>query len=206
MAAVDPSLLRRWTEAEARLYPVVLVRPELYERYIRLVKAIADELAATVAGLEGLVARFEGAEDLAREVAGRLGVPEGDMDFALVAGAAFAHRYREALQDQHRDDARERIRTARERGDASVVVYETGSRGIPPYRRLEMRLSDGAGVHSFIELDPETGDPVYGLEQIQLDPQTGDWVTDAEALMSRTMFADAAAWAVGVAAAGGSVP
>ena len=206
MAAVDPSLLRRWTEAEARLYPVVLVRPELYERYIRLVKAIADELAATVAGLEGLVARFEGAEDLARQVAGRLGVPEGDMDFALVAGAAFAHRYREALQDQHRDDARERIRTARERGDVSVVVYETGSRGIPPYRRLEMRLSDGAGVHSFIELDPETGDPVYGLEQIQLDPQTGDWVTDAEALMSRTMFADAAAWAVGVAAAGGSVP
>ncbi|MGH2688389.1 MAG: hypothetical protein ACRDKW_06235 [Actinomycetota bacterium] len=206
MAPVDPALLRRWTEAEARLYPVVLVRPELYERYIRLVRGIADELAATVAGIDALAARFESAEDLAREVAGRLGVPEGDMDFTLVAGAAFAHRYREALQDQHRDDARERIRVARERGEAVVMVYETGRRGVPPYRRLEMRLSDGAGIHSFVELDPETGNPVYGLEQIQLDPQTGDWVTDAEALTSRTLFADAQAWAVGVAAAGGSVP
>ena len=206
MAPVDPALLRRWTEAEARLYPVVLVRPELYERYIQLVRGIADELAATVTGLDALAARFEGAEDLAREVAGRIGVPEGDMDFGLVAGAAFAHRYREALQDQHRDDARERIRSAREAGATFVMVYETGSRGIPPYRRLEMRLADGAGIHSFVELDPETGNPVYGLEQIQLDPQTGDWVTDAESLVSRTMFPDEAAWAAGIVAAGGSVP
>jgi hypothetical protein len=206
VASVDPALLRRWTEAEARLYPVVLVRPELYERYIRLVRAIADELAATVEGIDALAARYEGAEELAREVAGRVGVPEGDMDFGLVAGAAFAHRYREALQDQHRDEARERIRVARERGETSVMVYETGSRGVPPYRRLEMRLADGAGIHSFVELDPETGNAVYGLEQIQLDAQTGDWVTDAQALTSRTMFADEAAWRAGVAEAGGSVP
>jgi hypothetical protein len=205
MTPVDPSLLRRWTEAEARLYPVVLVRPDLYERYIRLVRAIADELASTP-GVDVLAARFEGAEDLAREVAARLGIPDQDMDFGLVAGAAFAHRYREALQDQHRDDALERIRAARERGDESAMVYETGARGIPPYRRLEMRLADGAGIHSFIELDPETGNPLYGVEQIQLDPQTGDWVNDAEVLTSRTTFPDAAAWAEGVEAAGGSVP
>jgi hypothetical protein len=184
-------------EAEARLYPVVLVRPELYERYIRLVRAIADELAAVPSDGE-LAERFEAAEDLARQVAGRLGIPTQDMDLGLVAGAAFAHRHREVLQTTHRDEALRRIRQARERGDEWVVVYETGRPMVPPYRCLEMRLADGAGIHAFVELDPETGGPVWGMELIQLDAQTGDWVTEAGELALRRTFPDAAAWAEGI--------
>jgi hypothetical protein len=205
---LDEALIRRWTEAEARLYPVVLVRPELYERYIRLVRGVADELASSPS-LDALGERFVssgGAEDLVRETARRLGIPMQDMDLALVAGAAFAHRHREALQAKHRDDARDRIRRARDRGDEWTVVYETGTPAVPPYRRLEMRLSDGAGIHAFVELDPETGGPLYGLESIQLDAQTGDWVTDAQGLTARRTFPDAASWADGIRAAGGSAP
>ena len=208
MTPLDDALIRRWSEAEARLYPVVLVRPELYERYIRLVRAIADELAS-ISSVDALGDRFVssgGAADLVRETAQRLDIPVQDMDLGLVAGAAFAHRHREALQAQHREDARERIRRARGRGDEWTVVYETGRPAVPPYRRLEMRLSDGAGIHAFVELDPETGGPLYGLESIQLDAQTGDWVTDAQGLVARRTFPDAASWADGIRAAGGSPP
>ncbi|HEY8200502.1 MAG TPA: hypothetical protein VII47_04030 [Actinomycetota bacterium] len=197
MTRPDEGLVRRWAEAEARLYPVVLVRPELYERSIRLVRALADELAAT-ASAAVLAERFEGAEDLARRIAGRLGIPTQDMDLGLVAGAAFAHRHREVLQEQHRDEALRRIREARERGDEWVVVYETGRPTAPPYRRLEMRLTDGAGIHAFVELDPETGGPIWGMESIQLDAQTGDWVTEAGELALRRTFSDAGSWADGI--------
>jgi hypothetical protein len=205
---LDEGLVRRWAEAEARLYPVVLVRPELYERYIRLVRAIADELAGVASAdpLGELAERFEGAEDLARQIAGRLGIPAQDMDLGLVAGAAFAHRHREALQDTHREEAVRRIDQARERGDEWVVVYETGRPAVAPYRRLEMRLSDGCGIHAFVELDPETGGPLWGMESIQLDPRTGDWVTDAGQLLARRTFADAGSWAEGIRQAGGTPP
>jgi hypothetical protein len=202
---LDEGLLRRWTEAEARLYPVVLVRPELYERYIRLVRAIADELA-TVGSIDVLAERFGAAEDLVRQVAGRLGTPTQDMDLGLVAGAAFAHRWREALQEQHRAEALRRIHEARERGDEWVVVYETGRPAVAPYRRLEMRLSDGAGIHAFVEFDAETGGPLWGMESIQLDARTGDWVADAGQLVARRTFADAASWAEEIRQAGGSPP
>lgn len=203
--ALDEAMVRRWTEAEARLYPVVLVRPELYERYVRLVRAVADELAASApagaagqagsgGSLDALGTRFAGAEDLVRETAGRLGIPVQDMDLELVAGAAFAHRWREALQEQHRSEALERIAGARERGDVWVVVYETGRLEAPPYRRLEMRLSDGLGVHAFVELDPETGGPSWGMESVQLDARTGDWVPEAGHLVARRTFPDAASW------------
>jgi hypothetical protein len=202
---VDEALLRRWTEAEARLYPVVLVRPELYQVYIRLVRSIADELGSS-SSIEELAERFQGAEELVRQAAARLDIPVQDMDIGLVAGAAFAHGYRGMLQDRHRDEARDRIREARERGDEWVVVYQTGTPAVPPYRRLEMHLSDGAGIHSFVELDPETGGPVYGMETIQLDAQTGDWVTDAESLSSRRTFSDRESWAQEIGEAGGSPP
>ncbi|HEV3497320.1 MAG TPA: hypothetical protein VHA34_13320, partial [Actinomycetes bacterium] len=48
---IPPQLLSDWKAAEERLYPVVMVRPDLYERSIRLVRVVADELAACLDGL-----------------------------------------------------------------------------------------------------------------------------------------------------------
>ena len=40
-----PTLLAAsWEQAEARLYPAVLERPDLYQRIVRLVRATADHL------------------------------------------------------------------------------------------------------------------------------------------------------------------
>lgn len=208
MAPVDQGLLRRWSDAEGKLYPVVMVRPELYELYVRLVRGVSDELASAES-VDALAERFAtsgGGEELVRQVADRLGISTEGMDVGLLAGAAFAHRYRETLQVEHRNAARTRIREARERGEERVLVYQTGSPAAPPYRRLDMRLADGTGVHSFVELDPETGGPVFGVETLQLDPQTGDWVTEAREIASRQTFADAAEWAEAVRTAGGVAP
>jgi len=43
---VPPQLLSDWRAAEERLYPVVMVRPDLYERAVRMVRVVTDELAA----------------------------------------------------------------------------------------------------------------------------------------------------------------
>ena len=195
MAESRDEIIRRWRVAEERLYPVVMVRADLYERYISVVRAVADELRSYGSPDELVEAYREGAEITARVVRAQI-ISTEELDLGLVAGAAFSLRYREVAEEEHRREAARRIRAARARGDEWTVVYETGSPDgpLPPYRRLEMRLSDGAALHVFVEFDPDTGGPLYGLEAVQLDPQTADWVTDADPLWERATFRDPAAW------------
>jgi hypothetical protein len=189
-------IVRRWRTAEERLYPVVMVRPDLYERYISVVRAVADELRA-YGTLDELVAAYEqGAEVIARVVRAQIISTEG-MDLGLVAGAAFSLRHREVAEEMNREEALRRIHEARAAGDEWAVVYET-SAGVPPYRRLEMRLADGAALHVFVETDPDTGGPLFGVEPVQLDPRTGDWVTDAEPLAPRRTFRDPEPWTIAI--------
>ena len=61
-------LVLAWRRGEERLYPVVMVRPELYERYIVLVRAIADELRP-VESEEELMKAYREQPRLADEVA-----------------------------------------------------------------------------------------------------------------------------------------
>jgi hypothetical protein len=193
-------IVRRWRIAEERLYPVVMVRPDLYERYISVVRAVADELRA-YGTLDELVAAYEqGAEVIARVVRAQIISTEG-MDLGLVAGAAFSLRHREVAEEMNREEALRRINEARAAGDEWAVVYETGAGGarlVPPYRRLEMRVADGTALHVFVEIDPDTGGPLFGVEPVQLDPQTGDWVTDAEPLAPRRTFRDPEPWTIAI--------
>jgi hypothetical protein len=173
-------VIRRWGAAEERLYPVVMLRPDLYERYISVVRAVADELRSIRTPDELVEAYARGPEIVARVIRDQMVSTEG-MDLGLVTAAAFGHRHREVLADSHRARAVRRIEDARATGEGWVVVYETGSQRplLPPYRRLEMRLADGLGLHVFVEVDPETAGPLYGVEVVQLDPRSGDWVSEA---------------------------
>jgi hypothetical protein len=187
-------LARRWRQAEERLYPVVLVRPDLYELSVRLARAIADRLADRHSE-EQLAESYGGAAELAFRAAREEEIPTRDLSLGLVADAAFSLRRREIVAELHREEAIRRIRTARERGERWAVLYETGS-GFPPlpYRRLEMHVPDGAGLHAFIEEDPGTGLPAFGLEAVQLDPDTGDWAAGARQLAERRLFGSRQAW------------
>jgi hypothetical protein len=199
VAEARDQVIQRWRVAEERLYPVVMVRPDLYERYITVVRAVADELRSCET-LDELVEAFgDSAEITARVVRTEIISTEG-MDLGLVAGAAFSLRYREVAEEEGRRDAVRRIRQGRERDEAWATVYETDSTAaLPPYRRLEMRLSDGVALHVFVEVDPDTGAPVYGVEVVQLDAHTADWVTDAPPLSERETFQDPDAWQAAIA-------
>jgi len=197
---VDDSLTRLvagWRAAEQRLYPIIMARPEMSERCLGLVRAIADDLgeADTVPALGR---RSEAGASIVDGAAERTGITTEGLDLDLVAGAAFCLRYREILAQTGKRDARRRIEEARARGEPWALVYETDPRGDAPYRRLELHLPSGAGVHAFVELDDETGAPTYRLEALPLDARTGERVEDLPPIAPRRTFEDRGEWQAAV--------
>jgi len=186
------ALVRRWREDEARLYPVVMVRPDLYERAGTIVRALADELRIHTT-VEALAAAFPHANQTLNGLLARTGMATDDVDLALVIGASFGMRHREILAALERRRILVLVAEARDRGDEWVVLHRTGSPDRTGYRCLEMHLRSGAALHVFIEPDPTTGRPLYGLQQLRLDPATGDPERDREIEDART-FEEEAAW------------
>ena len=194
------ALIGLWMAAEDRLHPLVLAQPEIYERYLRLVRIIADELRSARTP-EHLAEAYARAPEIVDAAIVRGGIATGGMDLQLATGAAFAVRYREVLAEIRSDEAARRVSAAKERGDGWVVVYEdggAGGRGLPPYHRLEMHLPDGRGLHAFAELDGEMARPVYGVEAVRLDPETGSGLVGAEAPSEALTFDEPGPWEAAV--------
>ncbi|HEX6492770.1 MAG TPA: hypothetical protein VF112_04625, partial [Candidatus Dormibacteraeota bacterium] len=186
------ALVRRWREDEAHLYPVVMVRPDIYERAGLLVRALADELRVHTT-VEALVAAYPHAAQTLNGVLARTGLATDDLDVTLVIGAAFGMRHREILAAIERRRGLVLIAEARDRGDAWVVLHRSGTPERTGYRLLEMHVGSGAALHVFIEPDPATGRPVYGLQQLRLDPATGDPERGSDIEDART-YDDPAEW------------
>jgi hypothetical protein len=173
---VPPQLLSDWKSAEERLYPVVMVRPDLYERSVRLVRAVTDELAGCL-DLPALVEAWESAAEIVHRAATDAGLDLDGLDAGLLAGAGFSMRYRELATTASRAQRLDRIRAAAEAGEAWVRVEEIGSRetaGMVPWSWVEMHVPSGLGIQQTLEADPMTGAPRYSLEVVPLDPATGD--------------------------------
>lgn len=201
MAENLDEIVGRWTAAEDRLHPLVLVQPETYERYLRLVRMVANDLEGARTG-EQLVEAYGGARAIVQSTIAREGFPAAGLDLQLVAGAAFGLRYREVLAEIRRDEIRRRIRTAEEGGDEWVVLSDVGGAGgllFPPYRKVEMHLPDGLALHSFVDFDENMDRPVFGVEVVRLDPRTGTGVagTDVPFEPART-FAERGPWETAV--------
>jgi hypothetical protein len=193
---VDPailSVLLEWQEAEQRLSGLAFSRPHSYEASLRAVRAVADELEP-VRAVDELVALHGERTALAERVVRREGLPLGDVVPAQVAGAAFAIRYREIRAADARADVARRIGEARASGATWVVLHEEGipSVGTPqPYRRVEMHLPDGRGFTAFVDEDPDSGEPRFGVELLTLDPGTGRAATPPT---DRRTFSDTREW------------
>ena len=198
---VPPQLLSDWMSAEERLYPVVMVRPDLYERSVRLVRVVADELAGCL-DLAALVQAWSTAADIVHRAAGEAGLDLEGLDAGLVAGAAFSLRYREMAGAVARAERLGRIRAAAEAGEAWVRVEEIGSRetaGLVPWSWTEMHVPSGAGLRQTLEADPTTGAPRYSLEVVPLDPATGDRLpTPPDVVAVEEEFDDSAEWIAAV--------
>jgi hypothetical protein len=191
-------LVERWTIAERRLYPVVMARPDLYERYLALVRALADDLG-DLSTPEALAATFGEATARASRTAARAGIPAGGLDLELAAGAAFALRYREVKAAAQRAAMAARVAEAAAKGERWVVLPEAAGGRVPdPYgsatsSRVELHLPSGVAIHSFVELDPDSYRPRYGVEAVRLDPASGEPLGGEQPLAPPRTFDDPAA-------------
>ena len=180
-APVPTMLAASWEQAEARLYPAVLERPDLYQRIIRLVRAVADHLRLLGPGTSALVAAAERGADLVAAVVDDSGIPVTELDPELLAKASLAMRYRELRGEQAARRRLRQVEEARATGLPWVVMEESGdSAGDPflPYSRLEIATASGRGMLVSTASDEEYRNVEHRIHRVRLDPRSGDVVDD----------------------------
>ena len=187
--------VREWAEAEEKLYPVVTVRPDLYEVCARVVRALADHLSQ-MPDVDALAATFRSTsfeQDAAAAGITQNEVPP-DLNRDLVRGAAYALSAREVAKRGTTSTTRRAIERARRAGDATATVWSEGENELwPPYRRVEMSVRTGRAIVSSTEIDPETMVSKFFLAAIQLDPDTGE-SRDEEPLVPESSFTHPEDW------------
>ena len=187
-----------WRRAEARIYPSVMLNPTVYEQYIAVVRAIAEELS-DVHREEDLVTAWYERRDIATAVIERSPpTMRAVMDMDAVRDAAFCHRHRQLTRERGKEIARERLETAKREGAEWVVLFED----VTPLgsHRLEMHVRSGRALHASAKTEPG-GTATYELEVVQLDPADGAWLLDKPPLMPARTFARHDEWEARIAQA-----
>ena len=186
-AAVD-----HWRRAEARIYPSVMVNAELYQQYIGVVRAVAEELR-DVRTEDDLVVAWAERRDLVRAVVSRSAPPMlALMDQASIRDAAFCHRHREITREQGKALAAERLERARVEQAEWVVLFED----VTPLgsHTLEMHVRSGRALHYASELPLDATRPKFTLEVVHLDPRDGAWLLDKPPAMPEQTFDTREEW------------
>jgi len=167
-------VLRSWDQAEARLFPLIMARPEVYQQAISMISQLAARLRETCPDLTTLIAAHERGGDLATsELPGR---ETAGIQPDLLAAAACATRYRELVASQAAQRRLAALAQAREQGLSWVVVEESGSADrapYVPYQRIEAEVSSGRAVVVSIEPDETLSRAVHRLDEGQIDLVTG---------------------------------
>jgi hypothetical protein len=188
-----------WRRAEARIYPSVMLNPTVYEQYISVVRAIAEELS-DVRTDDELVTAWHERRDIATAVIERSPpTMRAIMDVDAVRDAAFCHRHRELTRERGKEIARERLETAQREGAEWVVLFED----VTPLgsHRLEMHVRSGRALHASTQVELDRPAPVFELEVVQLDPATGTWLLDRPPLMPAQRYPTQEEWEARIAQA-----
>ena len=170
---VPRAVLRSWDQAEARLFPTIMARPDVYQQSVTLIQRLLGRLRETCLDLPALLAAHERGAGLVDDLAGEAdtGIPHD-----LVAAAACAMRYRELMASLAARGRLAALAQARDQGRSWAVLEETGSADrapFVPYQRIEAEVSTGRAVIVSIEPDETLSRAVYRLDQGQIDPVTG---------------------------------
>ena len=188
-----------WRRAEARIYPSVMLNPTIYEQYIAVVRAIAEELS-DVRTDDELVTAWQERRDIATAVIERSPpTMRAVMDLDAVRDAAFCHRHRELTRERGKEIARERLERAQREGAEWVVLFED----VTPLgsHRLEMHVRSGRALHASTHVELDRPAPTFELEVVQLDPATGAWLVDRAPLMPTQRYATEEEWEARIAQA-----
>ena len=170
---VPPAVLRSWDEAEARLFPLVMAQPALYQQALGAIQRLLERQRATCRDLPALLAEHERGGDLLDD-AGVPGVP--GIRPALIAAAACATRYRELVAELAAAARLEALAQARAQGLSWTVVEENGQperAPYVPYQRVEAEPATGRAVIVSIGPDETLSRAVYRLDAGQIDPASG---------------------------------
>jgi hypothetical protein len=167
---VPPSVLRSWDEAEARLFPLVMAQPELYQQALGAIQRLLGQLRETCQDLPGLLAAHERGGDLLA------GAEVPGIRPALIAAAACATRYRELVAQLVAAARLEALARARAQGLSWTVVEESGQPDrapYVPYQRVEAEAETGRAVIVSIGPDETLSRAVYRLDAGQVDVASG---------------------------------
>jgi hypothetical protein len=202
----DPpaQILRSWDAAEARLFPLIMARPEEYERSLTLIQVVLGWLRSSSPDIPALLAESARGEAIVADAAGRLsrhrGEPRQGTDDAggggpdhqdlvtgagldLIAAAACAMRYRELMAARAARGRLAAIASARARRASWAVVEEAGDEARAPYlpyQRVEAHVPSGRAVIISIEPDETLSRPVWRLDEAVLDLAGGRLVIGGE--------------------------
>ena len=198
MPAVREDAVAAWRRAEARVYPSVMVDAAIYEQYLTMVRAVADELA-DVRTEDELVTAWEERRELANAVVARHAPSlRAFMDLEAVRDAAFCHRHRDITRSRGKEIARERLEQAwREQAEWVVLFDDVTPLGS---HRLDMHVRSGRALHASCKRDVDRP-ATYSLEVVQLDPGTGTWLLDKPPLMPAQTYRTAEEWEARIAQA-----
>ena len=170
---LPPETLARFTAAESRLYPLVLVDPAAYERAVaatgRLLaglRARCPDIAAVLARRDPLVASLAG-------TAGEQPAELGGLSAETVVDAACAVRCRELWTQERARAAQHRVEAARAAGqewlveepDADAVM--TGE-----LRRVEVHVPTGTVLVGLVGVG-EAGGTAYEVQVIPAPTSDG---------------------------------
>jgi hypothetical protein len=175
-AQVPTAVLRSWDQAEARIFPLVMARPEAYEQALQMIAGLAARLRETCPDLPALLAAHERGADLVTEPSPGVG-PE------LVAAAACAMRYREIVTVTAARGRLAALARARDQGLDWTVVEENGDPARAPYlpyQRVEAHVPSGRAVIISIEPDETLVRAVHRLDAAEIDLDTGGLRAGAE--------------------------
>jgi len=167
---VPLSVLRAWDEAEARLFPLVMAQPELYQQALGAVQRLLGQLRETCRDLPALLAAHERGGDLLA------GAEVPAVRPGLIAAAACATRYRELVTELAAAARLEALARARAQGLSWTVVEESGSperAPYVPYQRVEAEVASGRVVIVSIGPDETLSRAVYRLDAGQIDVASG---------------------------------
>ena len=175
-AHVPPAVFRSWDQAEAKIFPLVMARPEVYERALGMIADLAARLRETCPDLRALLAAHERGTELVTEPCPGVG-PE------LIAAAACAMRYREIVTESAARGRLAALARARDQGHEWTVVEENGDPArapYVPYQRVEAHVPSGRAVIVSIEPDETLVRAVYRLDAAEVDLATGELQAGAE--------------------------
>ena len=173
---VPPSVLRSWDEAEARLFPLVMAQPELYQQALGMVRQVIARLRETCPDLPALLAAHERGGDLVADLDDDTAAAVPGIRPALIASAACAMRYREIVALMAAQGRLAALARARAQGLSWAVLEERGQADrapYVPYQRVEAEVGSGRAVVVSIGPDETLSRAVYRLEEGQVDVTSG---------------------------------